>query len=149
MDYTNVDYTNPYGIWEVTTEGDCEGRTTRKLGIFEGYVDEIAFALSDKVYYSLRFKKISKIIDNIPICRIPKNEVSISFDIESKTWDIYGDKLVQYFNKVFNRRKVNVKSGNFFASVVLERDIPENEKRKIALSKLTEEEKELLGLKED
>lgn len=22
-------YTNPYGMWKVTTEGDCEGRSSR------------------------------------------------------------------------------------------------------------------------
>ena len=26
-------YNNAYGLWEVTTEGDCEGKSTRKLGV--------------------------------------------------------------------------------------------------------------------
>ena len=41
---TAEDYKNPYGIWIVTTEGDCEGRSTRHLGVFQGYIDDIAFA---------------------------------------------------------------------------------------------------------
>lgn len=48
------EYSN-YGTFEVTTEGDCEGRSVRHLGTFTGYIDEIAFALADKCYYSLRF----------------------------------------------------------------------------------------------
>lgn len=32
---TAEDYKNPYGIWIVTTEGDCEGRSTRHLGVSE------------------------------------------------------------------------------------------------------------------
>ena len=36
----NAPYDNPFGIWHVTTEGDCEGRSTRDLGIHEGYIDE-------------------------------------------------------------------------------------------------------------
>ena len=42
------DYTNPYGIWEVTTESDCSGMTTDHLGVFEGYVDDIALAKEEK-----------------------------------------------------------------------------------------------------
>lgn len=39
---TAEDYKNPYGIWIVTTEGDCEGRSTRHLGVFQEYIDDIA-----------------------------------------------------------------------------------------------------------
>ena len=49
-------YTNPYGLWEVTTEGDCEGRSRKGLGVFEGYLDDIAFYLANKAYYTLEFK---------------------------------------------------------------------------------------------
>ena len=38
-------YTN-YGTFKVTTEGDCEGKSTRDLGVHTGYIDEIAFALA-------------------------------------------------------------------------------------------------------
>ena len=29
-------YKKAYGFWEVTTEGDCEGRSVSRLGIYEG-----------------------------------------------------------------------------------------------------------------
>ena len=35
-------YDEVFGTWEVTTEGDVEGRTTKNLGNFTGYIDEIA-----------------------------------------------------------------------------------------------------------
>ena len=41
-------YDNPYGIWEVTTEGDCEGRTTRRLGVYSGYIDEYSDASTER-----------------------------------------------------------------------------------------------------
>lgn len=28
-------YDKAYGFWHVTTEGDCEGRSTTDLGVFE------------------------------------------------------------------------------------------------------------------
>ena len=42
----NSEYLNPNGTWMVTTEGDCEGKTTKTLGVFIGRLDEIAFALA-------------------------------------------------------------------------------------------------------
>jgi hypothetical protein len=45
------------GIWVVTTEGDCEGRSTRNLGIYNGVVEEIALHLADKVEYQLNFSE--------------------------------------------------------------------------------------------
>lgn len=49
----NAPYDNPFGIWHVTTEGDCEGRSPRDLGFHEGYIDEIALALADKCFYEI------------------------------------------------------------------------------------------------
>ena len=49
-----------YGLWQVTTEGDCEGKTTTNLGVHEGYLDDIAFSLGSRAYYSLQFQKMDK-----------------------------------------------------------------------------------------
>lgn len=46
-------------MYHVTTEGDCEGRSTTDLGIWEGDIADIAFHLADKSYYSLNFSPIS------------------------------------------------------------------------------------------
>lgn len=91
---TEKDYTNPYGTWQVTTEGDCEGRSTRNLGVYVGYLDDIAFALADKCFYSLRF---TKICTEIPVPESARENVSVSLDIKSNTWDMDGKDRVTYF----------------------------------------------------
>lgn len=76
-------YKKAYGFWEVTTEGDCEGRSVSRLGIYEGYIDKIALALADRCYYSLCFRPIDpRALDLTP----KRKSVEISFDIGSNTW---------------------------------------------------------------
>lgn len=85
-------YKDPVSVWQITTEGDCEGRSTTNLGVYRGHVAEIAFYLADKCYYTLQFKNLTgtrtaskKVPKNI---KTSKKSVWISFDIESKTWDM-------------------------------------------------------------
>ena len=54
--YDSLAKYNPIGWWNVSTEGDCEGRSTDQLGTHYGHVAEIAFALRKKSGYSLRFE---------------------------------------------------------------------------------------------
>jgi hypothetical protein len=50
---------NKNELWKVTTQGDCEGYTTRDLGIFRGSILNIAKYLSDKaVFSSLDFEPV-------------------------------------------------------------------------------------------
>lgn len=51
-------YDNPIGYWRVTTEGDCEGRSTTVLGIFYGHIADIARAFTNRVMYKLEFTSI-------------------------------------------------------------------------------------------
>lgn len=136
-----------YGSWHVTTEGDCEGRTTTDLGVHVGYIDDIAFALGSKAYYTLNFETAKKL--PAPEVVPPVNAVSISLDIDSGTWDMNSEQRANYFRNLFKDRRVTVQPGTYYASVTLVKD-PEREKLKIkarALAKLTAEERELLGLK--
>lgn len=48
---------SPVGWWKVTTEGDCEGRSTDQLGMHYGHVVEIAMSLPSGPSYSYRFEK--------------------------------------------------------------------------------------------
>jgi len=111
---TNEKYKNPYGFWEVTTEGDVEGKTTKHLGTHKGYLDEIAFALADKCYYSLRFKLKEELKPT------HHNKVHVSLPIESGTWD---DKemRINFFKEMLKDRPVKVSEGQYFASVLLEK----------------------------
>ena len=139
-------YTNPYGLWEVTTEGDCEGRSKKGLGIFEGYLDDIAFYLANKAYYTLEFKKISIPRISHEDVSMEKSEVDVLLDSSSGTWDMSSEKRVLEFKKLLSRRNVHVTKGQFYASVKLSQTPTEDERRQKALSKLTDEERKLLGL---
>ena len=139
-------YDNPYGIWEVTTEGDCEGKTTRRLGVYSGYIDEIALALADKCCYSLQFSQLNIVkVDNTftPKCKT----VTVNLDINSGTWDMSAHERVLAMEKVFKDRPVYIKQGQAYASFCIE-TIKQTveEKKQYALSKLTDEEKKILGL---
>jgi hypothetical protein len=105
---------NPYGTWEVTTEGDCEGKSIRKLGTFTGYFDEIAFALAKKCYYSLDFKRVENTdqFDKTPT----GNEVVV------RIWDM-GDNINAY-EQLLKDREVFIKKGGSYKSVTLCKNNP-------------------------
>lgn len=139
-------YESVYGFWSVTTEGDVEGRTTRHLGTFEGYVDEIALHLADQCYYSLTFKKIKPVTNFVP----SRNDVDVTFDIDSGTWNTPNKELAKQMKKFFSNRPVHILPSNYFASFKISLDDPKSEEEKAreqALAKLTEDEKKILGLK--
>ncbi|MFA5186530.1 MAG: hypothetical protein WC551_08660 [Patescibacteria group bacterium] len=47
---------SPTGWWEVSTDGDCEGKSTNNLGLHYGHIGDIALALAGAAMYSLYFK---------------------------------------------------------------------------------------------
>jgi hypothetical protein len=109
-------------------------------------VDEIALHLADKCYYSLTFKKIKPVTKFVPT----KNDVDVQFDIDSGTWDTPNHELAKQMQKFFKDRPVHILPSNYFASFKISLDDPKSEEEKArerALAKLTEEEKEILGLK--
>lgn len=75
---------NPFGTWKVTTEGDCEGRSIKTIGVFEGHIVDIALELGQQGGYSLSFEPF--ILKNLasPV-RVEKIEVS--FPIQTGTWE--------------------------------------------------------------
>ena len=148
------DYQNLYGLWKVTTEGDEEGRTTKSLGIYEGWVDEIALYLSDKCYYSLTFTAyhINKVPVSSNYIKKDKAQVNVKFDIDSKTWDLSAHDRAQLISNLFaanNRVNVKIEEGGTYAGFVVsnytEAEIQERRRQK-ALAKLTDEDKLVLGL---
>lgn len=110
-----------YGHWHVTTEGDVEGRSTRDLGTHEGHIDDIAFALADQCYYSLRFDfvKPSELLNTKKPAR---KKVNVSLGIDSGTWDLHGQDLVDYWQECFKGRGVTVLGNQYFAGVEIARD---------------------------
>ena len=51
-------YLEPFGLWEVSTYSDSLCTKERVLGVFEGFIDDIAFSLYHKSNYELKFKKL-------------------------------------------------------------------------------------------
>lgn len=135
-----------YGVFKVTTEGDCEGRSVRDLGTYKGYIDEIAFALADKCYYSLTFHQINP--EEHKLDMTPKRkEVVITLDIDSGTWDLEEKDRIKYFKNLFKDRDIEVSNSNFYASAKISTNKKtKEEKKQEILNKLTDEEKEILGL---
>ena len=137
------EYTN-YGTFKVTTEGDCEGKSIRDLGIYTGYIDEIAFALADKCYYTLCFTLVEPTkLDLTP----KKDTVKISLNIDSGAWDFNVTDAMNYFKEFFANRDVEVIDTHGYVSCTISthKETIEEKKEKI-LQKLSEEEKKILGL---
>ncbi len=88
-----------YGIWKVTTQGDCEGRSTECLGYYEGYIDEIAQALADKAYYSLTFRsiKINKVTRK-SLKNAPKRK-----EVKFLLWLAENENMVDYANALSDK----------------------------------------------
>ena len=125
-----------YGTWRVRTEGDCQGRTMTDLGTYTGFLDEIAFALADKVCYGLAFEP-AKILDMTP----KQNEVNISLPIKSGTWDMGTSARVAYFANLLKDRPVTVKAGQYYASVKIFAGVDEEEVEANRLKALVESAK--------
>ncbi|AFQ96441.1 hypothetical protein [Bacillus phage vB_BceM_Bc431v3] len=49
---------DPEGTWKVTTEGDCEGRSTKQLGTYEGHILDVVRQLAGQAYYQLTFERV-------------------------------------------------------------------------------------------
>lgn len=136
-----------YAKWKVTTEGDCEGRSVRTLGVFEGNFDEVAMALADKCYYSLQFEPVEpKTLDLTPV----RNSVSVSFGIGSNTWGMTPERRAEYFASLLpDDGPVSVETGTYYASVKLVLNEPLDDraverKKLIEKLELTDEQLELL-----
>jgi len=112
---------NPYGVWEVTTEGDCEGRSITHLGTFTGYFDVIALNLAKSCYYTLDFKRIDIGNNLVPT----KNEVSV------RIWEM-GNNIKQY-EQLLTDRDVYIKESKFFKSVIICTNNPISEEEAEAL----------------
>jgi hypothetical protein len=137
---------NAYGTWNVTTEGDVEGRTTRQLGTHTGFIDDIAFKLADQACYGLQFRPVDP--GKIEKSNRTGTRVQVSLDIESGTWGMNGPARVAYFKKMLEGRDTFVGLGQYYACVeLIDGKTPEAQERARraataagALAKLSKEE---------
>jgi hypothetical protein len=112
----NYSYKIPYALWNVTTEGDCEGKTIKKLGKWEGFIDEIALYLEPEAFYKLEFTYVASVATEELIRHKQRSSsVHVCLDINSGTWD----KLPQDISEVkeiFKDRPVEIIPSNYYAS---------------------------------
>jgi len=139
-------YNDPNQYWEVTTEGDCEGRTVIHLGVYRGLFYEIALHLADKCYYMLTFRNV-----DIPdVLKPTGNSVCVGFDINSGFWDFSPSTRADFISeKVDKNAPVTITKANTYAGFMVELKKKKSKDdfiREQALSKLTEKERKVLGL---
>jgi len=134
--------------WHITTEGDVEGKTITDLGVYEGYLDEIAFRLGSRSYYSLRFSPWKEIPE--PPLEKALSSISVSVDIDSGTWDMSPEQRVAWFRNLLRGRNVGVEAGQSYASVILQADQGKAQEiaRARALAKLDDNDKKALGIQQ-
>ena len=130
-------------MWKVTTEGDCEGKSTRDLGIHEGYLEDIAFSLAPKAMYSLTFR----LIDTKGALPLPnRTEVSVQLIGPSGIFN------VPLLMQMLKEADVKCEKGRYYESVRLYNSQSKEELlrntalEKIAQAGLTEEERKAVGL---
>ncbi len=146
-----------YGTWSVTTEGDCEGRSTRSLGVYRGFMDEIAFHLASKAEYTLTFNPLTpqELVRQI---RSPTERVHVRLDMATGTWTMGSPERAEFFRAILEGRPVRVWESSNHAAVELVRAVTPEQiaaydlerlelLRQAGLSKLTPEERAALGLK--
>lgn len=135
----NKNNLDPNGVWMVSTEANEEGSRYTNLGVYNGRIDKIAFALADQAFWSLTFRRMDT---SIPSPKELRRSVSIVLD-EAPRED---ENRISFFKTLLKDTEVRVEKGQFYHSVRLERDISEEEIRERALAKLSDEEKTALGL---
>lgn len=125
---------SPIDLWNVTTEGDCEGRSIKHLGCYQGHFVDIAFALRKHSFYVLNFargKDFKASPDDGSAAGVYVRVEGLKPD---NSW--YQSNLP---------RGVTAKRGNYYESIELTRG-PDIEKIKAsALAKLTPDERKALG----
>lgn len=146
----NPNYLDSYALWDVTTEGDCEGRTIKHLGQHEGHLDEIAFKLGSQAMYTLKFSLATKPEPEKELLLVPQVEVQLNID--SGTWNMSDEERIAFFKRMLQGRDVTVSKSTCFASVKLQNTIDPEEllRRKyetlktLVLDKLSPEELDVL-----
>lgn len=146
MSTTKVVPASEIELWHVTEYADCEGRSTRTIGYYKGSVEEIALMLSHKgdKYYALMFTPVS-FIDAKDMTPKPHRNTHMLVNLRAS---YYSDDSV-YVKPTFKGTVFkNQVDGLRDDSVLLVLDTLAHTKqlREEALSKLTQSERELLGL---
>ncbi len=107
---------SPVGLWKITTEGDCEGRTIDHIATEEGHIGDLALKYAGYAMYQLNFTKAY----GTPRPPKERNQVMISLDIKSKTWDMNKEQRAAAIQKFLGPNFV-VSPTTYYAAVEIKR----------------------------
>jgi len=82
---------NPYGVWRISTEGDCEGRTVNVLATRKGHIADLARIYERDKMYTLTFTKID--LDEDDIVDTPSEKGSFSLNYHTFPSEVGGHHL--------------------------------------------------------
>jgi uncharacterized protein YbaR (Trm112 family) len=106
------------GLWQISTDGDCEGRTSRIITVEHGHLGELALKYAGHAMYQLTFKPVMRTQEEKPA-----ESVHIQLDIKSGTWDAKGeDEQLDVMNAISAWLGPGFRIGpsNYHASYLLE-----------------------------
>jgi hypothetical protein len=111
---------SPVGWWKVSTEGDCEGKSTRDLGLHYGHIGDIALALAGASYYALSFSPASdpRQIDETGNRR--ETALIGVMQIANISSNTLNDQELDSLRKFFGP-KWKLSAGNYYQSVRIEK----------------------------
>lgn len=109
---------DPEGVWKVTTEGDCEGRSTRHLGTYEGHILDVVRQLAGQAYYQLTFERVKP---EVAIRRYKGSRRSVQFHVTGEREKLpSGDSNAQFRALAQHLRDgETLKEGNYYNAIEL------------------------------
>lgn len=115
-------YASPVGWWKVETEGDCEGRSIKQLGVYYGHVAEIAFSIQEIACYEYTFMPAGDLPEpkERPKYLPVRSSATVGLNINSNTWNLQGQARVNWWKNWLNSEDVIVKSSNYYKAVHIE-----------------------------
>lgn len=133
-------------LWQVTEYDDCEGRNTRTIGYYKGSVEEIALMLSHKgdKYYGMMFTPVS-FIDVKDMKPQPHKNTHMLVNLRASYYGVDSVYVKPTFKGTVFKSQVDELRDD---SVLLVLDTLAHTKklREEALSKLTQTDREILGI---
>ena len=106
LNQVNEDYKSVYGVWRVKAEEECTGVSNSNLGIYEGYIDEIAIVLARKPYRSLIFESVRSVNEPKHISEL--SSINIKFDYKAGFQGMQNKEAVKVLNEIFKERDVEI-----------------------------------------
>ena len=146
-------YDNPYGVWKVSTEDDIDGRSMRNLGVYEGFVDEIALYLADKSVYELQFEAVVPTKIDAKTHPATRNQVNVMFGFDSRLSSLPHNERTARMRHVFSKRPCVIEDSTNYGCISIrakqslsEEELEHRRKVRSILEKLSDDDLDILGI---